>query len=145
MLPSKWSVSQCAKLRYQWSKFCDAHRQTSKVVISGIEYGVAKCQREAMAGIYEHLESHRNDQTTIDDLELVLQKYDLGLVRNIATALYHMSIVSMRGRVHRLVLKAAKPEGLSSRETGGLAFEMFDVVTSWTQCSDRFGATCHIL
>ena len=44
----------------------------------------------AVPEFHEHLESHRNDPTSINDLELALLKHDPGLVRNVATALYHV-------------------------------------------------------
>ena len=64
--------------------------------------------------IYEHVEGHRNDSTTIIDLALTTLRFDAGLIRNIATELCHVLILLTRGRGQRLVLKAAEPEGLEA-------------------------------
>ena len=45
------------------------------------EVGLDDSLAEAWAEPYEHLESHRNDSATSTDLELMLLKYDPGLLR----------------------------------------------------------------
>ena len=63
------------------------------------------------AEIYDHIESHRNDSGTIQDLTLTSLRFDAGLICNISTELYHVLIMSTRRRAQRLVLKAKELEG----------------------------------
>ena len=67
-----------------------------------------------MAEIYEHLESHRNEPATTDDLELVLLKMTRELSATSQLKCITLSIMLTRGRAKRLVLKAAEPEVLGA-------------------------------
>ena len=46
----------------------------------------------ALAEIYDHIEVHRNDSATFQDMTLTSWRFGAGLIRNISTELYHVLI-----------------------------------------------------
>ena len=56
----------------------------------------------ALTEFHEHVEGHRNDSATINDLALTTLKFDAGLLRNISTELHHVLIMLTRGRAQRV-------------------------------------------
>ena len=89
----------------------------------------------ARAEIYKHLEAHRNESATIDDLPRTSLRFDTGLVRNVAAELYHVLIMLTRGRAQRLVLKASEPQGL---EAYRILFPRFAPISTVTTVSQPF-------
>ena len=92
----------------------------------------------AIKEVCEHVERHRNEPATIKDLALTTPRFEIGLVGNISTELYHVLIMLTRGRAQRLVLKAAEPEGLEAYrfllrryEPTSTVTQPHSVVTSW--------------
>ena len=68
----------------------------------------------ALAEVYEHVEVHRNESATINDLSLTVLRFDTGLVRIIASELYHVLIMLTGRRAQRLVFMASEPEELEA-------------------------------
>ena len=63
---------------------------------------------------YEHVEGHRNEPATNNDLALTALRLETELARNISTELHHVLIMLTTGPAQQLVLKAAQQEGLEA-------------------------------
>ena len=88
----------------KWKEWCRVFRSWSGRFYDG-----------RMAEIYDHIDAHRKDSANISELELATAgDFEDGLVRVMASELYHVLVMLMRGRAQKLVLKAGEPEGLEA-------------------------------
>ena len=94
-----------------------------------------------LAEIYEHVEGHRSESATINDLTISVPRSDTGLVRNIATELFHALIMLTKGRAQRLVLKASESEGMEPYRLFLQKYEPIPTVTTVSKLVDLLVTT----